>query len=1001
MPIDHEVLKSLKNNNISLISIDLSYQALNLSDIQTLIETLKGNKQLKTLNLTGNQIGDEGAILLATYLNCRNLILSGTGIGETGCASLAKHPNITYLDLSYNKITDNAAREFANNTKIETLNLCGNKVACQGVIALARNKTLRSLNLMENHLTDGSVICLAQNSSLTTLNLAVNQVTNAGAVSLANNSTLTSLVLHHNKIDKEGAKAFGKNTKLLSLDLSYNKLGVEGAVNLSQNTTLTFLDLSQNFINNVGISSLLKNHKLKNLNLSYNQICDDGLCDLVDNKNLESLNISYNLMGPKTSVILAKHPNLRILELDYNEINDEGAVALAGSPSLEWLSLIGNHLGPVAAEAFANNKKLKVLVLSTNFLGDKGAIALSKNKTLVELLLSYNQIKDEGAIALAQNQTLEVLNLNYNYIQEKGRKALMENKNLKSLLLTSEPPPEFTPQNLSSLIVLSQDFICILGTNGNIQFFNPHFARVLGYHTDELLNKPFNNLLHPVDKKFWNFPANKLDQFPTLLPGYRYVCKDGSYRWIQWNCQFKNGHIYASGVDITEQKIYQEQIIEEERKKVEDHVKKQTDFIAHLCHEIRNPLNGIFGSLEAIQENIRNLEIFLNEKTPLLPSGVLEITKQTCTLINANLQDIEICAEYEKNILNDNLDIVRIAENKLQLVNEPVDIKKTLNEVCRMFKAELDKKGLMLDLKLPNEELKIKGDNLRIKQIVTNLIINAIKFTEKGRIDIFLNIKSKTPSEMQLEINVRDTGVGLDEQELNKLFERFSQAVTSAHKYGGSGLGLVISKQLAILMGGDIIVESKKGKGSIFRCVFWCEKLQVQAENKNDLMTKNHVPAPFLPLYSSSEPIRNPKILVVDDVDINRKLLINNLQKANCSCLEATNGEEAIKIFMANHEIGIIFMDIMMPGIDGLETTRRIRSYEKEKQIPSTFIIGVSGNAMESQVKEALQTGMNSYITKPYKKEEIFKLISDWRPLVTVQAVTATPATDKDLPKPK
>jgi PAS domain S-box-containing protein len=1064
MPIDLQLLNLLKNNNSSLVSLDLSYQALNLNDIQILIENLKSNCHLRALNLTGNVIGDEGAILLATHPIFLQLILCGTCIGEAGAISLAKHPTITSLDLSQNKINDRVAEAFAVNTKIETLNLAGNKITCPGAVALARNRTLRSLNLMENFLADSGAACLAQNKTLTSLNLAVNQINNIGAVALANNSTLTSLVLHHNKIEKEAAEAFAKNTRLLELDLGTNKLGDEGAVCLSQNTKLLSLNLCHNFINIDGVSSLVKNPNFKKLNLSYNQISDESASALANNKTLEELDLSYNLLGLRTAMVLAQHPSLQRLVLNYNVVDDEGAIALAGSNSLDWLSLVGNHIGPQSAEAFVQNKKLKTLVLSTNFLDNEGAIALSKNKTLVELLLSYNQIGDEGAIALAHNQTLKTLNLNYNYIQEKGRKALMENKSLKLLLLSRDQPPEFTPQNLNSLFTLSQDFMCILGSDGSVQFFNPHFARILGYSNDELLTRPFNDLLHPDDRKEKNFPANLFSKFPVMLATNRYICKDGSYRWIQWSCQFKNGRIYATGIDVTEQKAYQEPLIDTERKKLEDYVKKQTDFIAYLCHEIRNPLNGVYGNVMTIEEYTRNLEDLLNQQSHLLLPVVLEKAKQICTLIKADLKDMEVCAEYEKNILNDNLDVARIAENKLQLANQPMDIKKALSEVCRMFKAEIDKKGLILDLKLPNEELLIKGDNLRIKQITTNLIINAIKFTEKGRIDVFLNVKSKTASEIQLEISVQDTGVGLTEEELNKLFDRFSQAVTSTNKYGGSGLGLLISKNLAILMGGDIVVESQKGKGSIFHCVIWCEKLQLQEDNKKKLIAEKpwgvtYSPSPLIsplltvkslktpnqmspltfplavkpmkapdsmsPLTSplTAEPmkapdpvspltsplavkpmgvfdllsslaeksLRKPKILVVDDIDINRKLLVNNLQKAGYTCLEASNGEDALKIFMTTPKIDIIFMDMVMPGMHGLEAVRRIRCYEKEKQLWGVFIIGVSGNAMENQVQEALQAGINSYLIKPFRREEILKIVSDWRPPVTVQDISTAP----------
>jgi len=997
MTIDISILKRLKNNDHLLISLDLNDQDLNASDIQELVKNLKDNTYLTTLNLRGNSIGEEGALFLSENNTLSSLILTGTQISEQGAIALVQHPTLTSLDLSQNQIGNAGAIALAKNTTLKVLNLADNQISHVGAGAFAENATLTSLNLMENHINDNGTINLAKNKTLLSLNLSLNQVSDRGAIALAENSTIVSLMLHHNKVGVEGAKAFSKNMWLTTLDLSYNQIKPEGTSFLAKNTVLISLYLRGNVINNFGTTDLAKNNTLRVLDLSYNQISDAGAIALSENKTLVELNLSYNLLEVRCAKILAQHPTLVILSLNYNLLGDEGAIALAESNTIRSLDLTGNQIGPQGAAALALNTYLTTLLLSTNFLRDEGAMALAQNKTLSELFLSYNEISDKGAIALAQNQTLKKLALNYNRIQQEGKKALAQNKTLQWLSISDEQPPEFTSENLASIFLLSQDLMCIRGSNDNIQFLNPAFARVLGYGDDELLTKPLRSLLHPNDRaRAMQQLKEEEKKFPVLQHSYRYRCKDGSYRWIQWSSQLKHDRNYTVGTDITEQKQVERKLIRTERKsavtsahmeEAQIFVQKQSDFIAHLCHEIRNPLSGIYGNVEAIKEHFVDLKRLLSEQRSLLPSSAMDSIDRTWDLIDESLKDIEICSEYEEVILNDNLDVAKMAENKLQLTNTAFDIKNTLSEIYRMLKNKADRKKLILNIVFPKEPLLVKGDNSRLKQIIINLVSNAIKFTTEGRIDVSLIIQEQTLSHTKLEIRVSDTGIGLSKEEISKLFKRFSQAsVTTSDQYGGSGLGLLIAKNLAILMGGDITIESKKGNGCTFHCYIQCENIAYEEKNE-EVVTKPLELTPVLAASSTERLFRKPTILVVDDNEINRKILGQVLKRAEYEHFFAVDGEEAVQQFIIQKP-DIILMDIIMPSVNGIEATQRIRQYEQEKKTPRALIIGLTGNALEEQKREALDAGMDDYLTKPCKREVMLSRITAWLPLPDPEALT-------------
>lgn len=301
-----------------------------------------------------------------------------------------------------------------------------------------------------------------------------------------------------------------------------------------------------------------------------------------------------------------------------------------------------------------------------------------------------------------------------------------------------------------------------------------------------------------------------------------------------------------------------------------------------------------------------------------------------------------------------------------------------------MFRAKASSKGLAFHSQLPAEDIWVKGDTFRFKQILTNLLSNAIKFTQKGEIKLILrHILERGNSRVKLEII--DTGVGLSQEELPRLFGRLSQADSSrSQHYEGSRLGLSISKKLALMMGGDISVTSKKGNGSSFTVAVTFDALTLK-EQQGLLMTEwkeraervhsfNQIP--LAPTLFAQKNTRKTKVLIVDDSTINQKVLSMHLQKAGYECSFAIDGSEGLAAYNKGN-FDIVLTDIVMPQMDGIALIKAIRQQEKEKdpshRIP---IIAISANALQDDKEKALAAGADDYAIKPVTREELYQKVS-------------------------
>jgi len=396
----------------------------------------------------------------------------------------------------------------------------------------------------------------------------------------------------------------------------------------------------------------------------------------------------------------------------------------------------------------------------------------------------------------------------------------------------------------------------------------------------------------------------------------------------------------------------------------ERHKQEQDQFIDTLCHELRNPLSSIHGNVELLQIGVDVRRSILSSDHPT-PQHLQRLRDQL-KWDQESVTAIEKCVAHQKVITDDVLNLSKIEVGKVVLRKVDFNPKDVVMEVTKMFEAESNRKGINLRCNLPVSDIIVKADPDRVSQVLINLLANALKFTTEGCITLGLDIIQERVGQMLIRINVRDTGIGLTEDEKAKLFHRFMQPTsTSYHEVGGSGLGLVISKGLVELMGGEISVNSAKGQGSEFTFTFSAEEV----EHQRCVWT---TPAPLSRHNHQSRRIR--KILVVEDNVINQRFLKRLLEFAGFECLTAANGLEALAC-VERESFDLILMDVHMPVMDGIASTRAIRARELKLKLQPVPIVGLSGNAREEHQHDALRNGMSCYLTKPCRKDELYSVI--------------------------
>ena len=372
-------------------------------------------------------------------------------------------------------------------------------------------------------------------------------------------------------------------------------------------------------------------------------------------------------------------------------------------------------------------------------------------------------------------------------------------------------------------------------------------------------------------------------------------------------------------------------------------------FLANMSHEIRTPLNAVMGMAEIARRQ-----------------ALAEMPKMT-----GMIDEILGASNHLLSILNDVLDFSKIESGKLVLEREAFSLRSTIQAVESIMRQRCKDKDIKWNtnfMELP--DVAVVGDELRLKQVLINLLGNAVKFTgEHGKIELLTYLRDRSETDVHVQFLVKDNGIGMSEKQVGKLFSAFEQTDNSITKrFGGSGLGLAISQRLVNKMGGEIVVESRLGEYS----EFWFEITFPISENEH-ATAREETACQF-----ATPDLTGKRILLVEDIQINRLILTELLKDTHVEIVEAESGESAVEFFRQSpvNYYDLIFMDIQMLGIDGYETTRQIRKLGRS-DAGTVPIIAMTANVYREDVQRALDAGMNAHIAKPVRIEQLFFLLSD------------------------
>ena len=441
---------------------------------------------------------------------------------------------------------------------------------------------------------------------------------------------------------------------------------------------------------------------------------------------------------------------------------------------------------------------------------------------------------------------------------------------------------------------------------------------------------------------------------------YKKTSPDGQHKWFHILANAVDGgtederEIVLVVQDITDIRELQEKLARE-KERAEAANRAKSEFLMNMSHEIRTPLNGVIGMLS------------------LLHSTRLDETQAQY------LEGARTSAEALLFLLNDILDLSKIEAGKLEFEEIDFDLRDLILGFVTSMKVVATKKGLEMGVTIdPNLPTCLKGDPGRLRQIIYNLTGNALKFTEKGSIHIKATLERMLGEEAIVKISVKDTGIGIPRDKMDRLFKKFSQADSSvASRFGGTGLGLAISKNLASMMGGEIGVQSEVGKGSTFWFTIRLKRGAPTAEGCRKSTGQSGSGRHITPISVSIPELQGKRILVVEDNEINRQVALGILGRLGLKAETACNGEEAITA-LSQAPYDLVLMDVQMPVMDGVTATRKIRSFQSKALNPKIPIIALSAHAIKSEVERCLGAGMDGYLTKPIIIEDLLSVLRKW-----------------------
>jgi len=646
--------------------------------------------------------------------------------------------------------------------------------------------------------------------------------------------------------------------------------------------------------------------------------------------NATNNNDALKHMSMENSISLLAHAIRSISEcVSITDMNDQIIYvnsAFLKTYKYEENELIGNSISIVRSPN--NSPHLAEVILPATLQGGwKGELLnLRKDGSEFPVSVSTSVVRDD------KGEPIALIGVSADITERKlAEKALLESETRMRSITTS-----------------AQDAIIMMDAEGLISFWNQAAERIFGFTNDEAVGRNLHTLIVPQ-----RFHQAHHAAFPAFLKSGQGAAigktldleaqrKDGAEINVQLSLSAIqiSGQWHAVGIlrDITEQKKTQAALVKAKHE-AEMANKSKSIFLANMSHEIRTPLNAIIGFSQLMN---RDKQLSASQK------------EYNVSIIRAG--------EHLLSLINDILELSKVEAGRVVLSPADIDLYSLLDDIQMIFKERAKSKNLQFICEKSHDLPRyVFTDEGKLRQIFVNLIGNALKFTDEGGVAVRTRIDKVNKETLQLVVEVQDSGPGIAADEIHKLFKHFEQTSSGISKGSGTGLGLALSRELAILMGGDITVSSEVGKGSVFT-------FHVEIKEGNSSSVESDTAKGVIGIDQGENTYR---ILVVDDKKENLKVAVTLLQIVGFQTKEAVNGEDAIAKFNEWNP-NLVLMDMRMPVMDGYEATRRIKATEKGRLTP---IVALTASTFEDELKQIDSLGIQGYIRKPFRENELFGVI--------------------------
>jgi PAS domain S-box-containing protein len=523
--------------------------------------------------------------------------------------------------------------------------------------------------------------------------------------------------------------------------------------------------------------------------------------------------------------------------------------------------------------------------------------------------------------------------------------------NLRDLTDTevSRSALEMTETRFKHLVENISDTITLTDEHGHVLLSTGNLRSILGYDTSFWDDRNLFDVLHPDDVAFMTASLEEILRTPGKELAGEARIRDAHGQWVDVEINAVNllddesvRGIVLTTRNITARKHHEDELADARDQAVRA-LQMRTEFIASVSHELRTPIHGVLGLAELLET------ADLDDEARGLARSISRAT------------------ESLRMVLDDILDFSKIEVGRLEINQEPVRLREVAKDLDALFGAQAAAKGTRLVIR-KSDELPdwVVADGLRVRQVLNNLVGNAIKFTVEGEVVVSATKVTDDRGTDFVRVSVKDTGIGIAPEKHDRLFEPFSQAHQSTREYGGTGLGLSIARRLVELMGGTLEFSSRPGEGSEFWFTMPLVPLDVASEpHLADLVTHDR-PAPA-----------SANVMVVEDNPINQLLVQRQLERLGYAAIVYDNGQAALDA-LPESSFDIVLMDWQLPGIDGLETTRRLRTFEREHERTPVPIVAMTASALPGDRNRCLDAGMDDFIAKPVSMVTLGRVIQRW-----------------------